>query len=296
MSLSVFDPDRGTCFREAVSGEGFLKYLYTTGSGRLTLEALVKRKLFQTIAGAYCSSRWSRSSIEGFAAQYGINLHEAVIPQEGFRHFNDFFARRLKPGTRPFDPAPHVLICPADGRVRVETALDPSLLLQIKGMTYPMDELIGEDASPWRGGTLFTIRLNPTDYHRYHYPTTGVDLGSRTFPGAYYSVNPMALARIPHLYLKNHRQVTKLATDRFGTVLFIEVGATSVGSIHNSHGEGPFAKGDEKGWFEFGGSTILLIIPPLPQGSLKIREDLLRQSELGIETLLRMGSSLAQIE
>lgn len=297
MAIKIYDPKRGTYFEEAVSGEGFLKFLYGTPAGGLALEALVKRRLFQALAGAYCQSAFSRRAIAPFAGRYGIDLTEAIIPDGGFSSFNEFFARRLKDGARPYPNDPAVLVSPADGRVKVETNLDPERLLQIKGSSYSLGDLTGDktDAKIYRGGTLYTIRLNPTDYHRFHYPSDGREISGRFFPGSYYSVNPLALKKIPQIYLRNKRHVSVLHTPVFGRLLFIAVGATSVGSIVLTHGEGDFLTGEEKGFFRFGGSTILLVLPPF-KGRFSPRPDVIKQSALGFETLLPMGEELGRLK
>ncbi|PKK40683.1 Phosphatidylserine decarboxylase [Clostridiaceae bacterium JG1575] len=294
MSLIVYDPHTKRFEKEQVAGEGILKVLYGTAPGTLLLNGLIKRKAVQLFAGAYCDSPFSVSRIKPFIEDYGIPMAEAVIPPGGFRTFNEFFTRALRPGARPLPAKGCHLVSPADARVRVATDLAIDAALQAKGHPYHLAELLGDAslAEPFEGGTLFTLRLNPTDYHRFHYPISCMDLGSAHFPGAYYSVNPLALQRIPELYLKNKRVVTYLRHPSLGPIALVQVGATSVGSIHHRRGAGPARIGEEKGYFAFGGSTLLVLTPPSPGWA--IREDLLLLSAKGLEVRLRQGESLME--
>lgn len=294
MALKIYDPKINGYFEEQVAGDGFLRFLYDHPLGRLPLSALIKRKLFQKLMGAWADNPISRKQVDAFVKKYDINLSETVIPPGGFASFNDFFTRALKPEARPVSPAP--LISPGDGRLRYQLIEDPQQLIQAKGMVYSLSDLIQDlvPAKNYLGGSLFTLRLNPTDYHRYHYPCQGEEIRSLDVPGAYYSVNPRALKTIPALYLKNRRRISLWQSKAFGQVLFVAVGATSVGSIRDRRGPGPFRKGEEKGHFAFGGSSLLLILPALK--NLELPQHLLDQSALGYESKIHFGESLATIK
>lgn len=296
--IQVYDPRKKDLFQEEVSGQAFLSFLYENPLGKLPLEILVKRRLFQGIMGGYANSPMSKSAIGPFVEKYHIDLEEALIPPGGFASFNDFFSRSLKPTARSFEPDPRTLASPGDGRLLVQKILDESQVVQAKGLSYDLQELLGTEfkAQDYVGGTLFCLRLNPTDYHRYHYPCDGVEGKRVDIKGFYYSVNPLALKTIPKLYLANKRRLTALASPIFGPLIFIAIGATSVGSIVDDRGPGPFKKGEGKGTFLFGGSTILLLVPPPVKGQLLIPEDLSHYSAQGIEVKVLAGDPIGKIQ
>jgi len=153
-------------------------------------------------------------------------------------------------------------------------------------------ELLGgkEAAAPFQGGALLVSRLCPTDYHRFHFPLAGIPGEARKIKGPLDSVSPVALAAGARSLAENKRAVTILQTEKFGRVALVEVGAACVGRIVQGFVPGrPVAKGDPKGLFLFGGSTVITVFEP---GRLVFAEDLAANSAKGIETYARMGDRL----
>ncbi|MBM6860182.1 phosphatidylserine decarboxylase, partial [Clostridium saudiense] len=163
-----------------------------------------------------------------------------------------------------------------------------------KDITYSLSELIQDNdiASEYEGGVCLVLRLCPTDYHRFHFVDYGTCEKTHFIPGNYYSVNPTALERIAKLYCQNKREWCVFHSENFGDIIHVEVGATCVGSIIQSYkANTPISKGDEKGYFKFGGSTTILFFKP---NTIIVDEDILTQSSLGFETKVNMGETIGK--
>jgi phosphatidylserine decarboxylase len=144
-------------------------------------------------------------------------------------------------------------------------------------------------AESFTNGALAICRLCPADYHRYHYPADGGTLDSWDIDGRLHSVNPLALALNLPIFDQNRRTVNLLALARFGPAAFIEVGAFGVAGIVQTHRKNEFRRGEEKGYFRFGGSTIVLVFRP---DTVAFADDLVAHSAEGTETLIRCGETI----
>ena len=231
----------------------------------------------------------SREKIVPFIDQFGLEADEFVCGVNEFANFNEFFARKLKPSARPVDPDPDAITFPADGRHLCVPDLSRCDGLFVKGEMFDLATLLGDEALVKRfaGGSLLLSRLCPVDYHRFHFPVAGIPAATRLINGPLYSVNPIALRQNIEILATNKRCLTQLETESLGTVLLIEVGATCVGSIHQTYDASlPVAKGDEKGYFKFGGSSTIVIFEP---GRVAFAPDLLEQSSRHRELFAKMG-------
>ncbi len=290
--IKLYNRRTGEYETEKVAGAGAMKYLYGTGPGKAGLELLVKRKLYSCLSGIFCDSRFSKGQIPGFIASFGIDMSFCEKKEEEFKSFNEFFIRKLKPEARVFAEDPELLPCPGDGRLKAWRDIDTDRLVQVKGFTYSLKELIGDErlAAAYRGGLCLLLRLAPVDYHRFHFVDGGVCGESHPINGYYYSVNPIALERVAYVFCRNKREYGILHSENFGKILYIEVGATSVGSIVQTYTPGKkVARGEEKGYFKFGGSTLLLF---LEKGRAAIHGDILEQTEMGYETKVLAGETI----
>jgi phosphatidylserine decarboxylase len=290
----VFYIDRknGEVCEEVVFGRGFMEFFYENPLGRLLTRLFFIRRLFSLLYGKYNDSKMSRRKIPGFISSLGIPLDEVVRKPDEHTSFNDFFARRLKPGFRPFDDDPKVLISPADARVAVFDKISGDTLLPIKGAKIPVDRFLAdkEMAARYHNGGAVILRLCPSDYHRYHFPAAGVPGEPRSIPGVYHSVSPFALEKGIDVFCKNHRVVTEMETELFGRIVLVDVGALCVGGILSTYTAGePIERGDEKGYFKFGGSTIVVITQ---ENRVQFDQDLVSNTREGFETLLQMGNRL----
>lgn len=284
----------GRIEEETVYGENSLRWIYGNPLGRLTLSLAVKRIWFSRLYGWLMNRPSSRKKIIPFIRKYQIDTDEMVQSPDDFSHFNAFFYRRLQSSARPVDPAPESIVFPADGRHLVFPDLSAVDRVFVKGQSFALSSLLNSDqeAQRYARGSLILSRLCPVDYHRFHFPCSGRVGQPRTIPGFLFSVNPFALRQNLSIFSLNQRIIVPLETDQLGQVLMIPVGATCVGGIHFSFQPGQqVAKGDEAGYFSFGGSSIILLFEP---GQLNLARDLCQNSTDGLETYARMGEALGQ--
>lgn len=233
----------------------------------------------------------SAARVDPFIAQYGLDPADFAEPPSSFRSFNEFFYRKLKPEARPIADAP--IVFPADGRHLGFPDISAISSFFVKGQTFDLPSLLGdaELAKKYAKGTLVLSRLCPVDYHRYHFPAAGTPSETKTLPGPLFSVSPIALAKNLSYLWTNKRTLTRLETEDYGTILIMEIGATCVGSIHQTFTPGqPVAKGAEKGYFAFGGSSTITIFEP---GKVTLSPDLLENSAKQTELYARIGSEMA---
>lgn len=282
----VRDRASGRVVEERVFGGDTLQVLYGTRSGRLLTDLVLSRKPAHWIYGWLKCRPASRKEIPEFVSSLGIDASEAELPLDAYGSLDAFFTRRLKPGSRPFDPTPNHLCAPAEGRVLVRV-LDGDTLV-VKGCRVGLTELCGSRAIALRyhRGAALVVRLAPADYHRFHFPDGGMASAPRLVSGRLHSVHPIALAaRAPSF--RNFRVVTELASDGFGTLVLVEVGALTVGKIEQLTRPGRVERGQEKGLFRLGGSTVILLTEP---GRVEFDRDLIEASDAGLETLVRVGT------
>lgn len=300
--VEYIDRKTGEKVAESVMGDGALRFAYETLAGRTLWPVLFGSKLISAYMGRRYDSRSSRKDIAKLVAIPGCVAEEAEKPWTAYESFNEFFTRHLKPGARPVGEG---LVSPADGRLRLYLNADADRPFPLKGATKSLREVFapGADASQ----TLFdfektfdiaVIRLAPVDYHRFHFPCDSVVLGEvKVIPGKYHSVNPIALLRYPDVYADNERQIVE-CNSKYGHYWQVDVGAFGVGTIVQTfkdpviseYGELisdeeredlSFKKGDERGYFKFGGSTVILV---MKTGAVKWDDDLVRNSAAGLET------------
>ncbi|WP_129598196.1 phosphatidylserine decarboxylase [Anaerophilus nitritogenes] len=279
--------------KEIVAGDFFLKWIYDTKIGSTILEMIVKRKMFSSIYGKMQDLSFSKRKINQFIKDLKIDMKEAEIENiEEYKNFNDFFARKLKKEARPIEKDEKYLVSPADGRILAYENIDKNSIIQVKGFTYTLKELIGDEelANEYQGGDCIVIRLCPADYHRFHFPDSGIPMETKKINGLYYSVNPIALKKVASIYCQNKREVTLFHSNHFKEMILIEVGATCVGSIIQTYiPNRKIQKGEEKGYFKFGGSTVILF---LKKEAVQIDQDLIKNTEKGIETKVNMGERI----
>lgn len=267
-----------------------LRFLYHTAPGRLLLRPLISRPVSQLV-GVFMRSPLSRPLIAPFVRRNGIDLSDYVTDR--FDSFHSFFIRQIRPELRPIDPDPATLIAPCDGYLTA-WPIEDGTVLPVKQSCYTIPDLLGSEAAarPYRGGLCLVFRLCAEHYHRYCYLDDGTKSGNCFIPGRLHTVRPIALEQQP-VFVQNCREYTRLDTAHFGAVTQVEVGALLVGRIHNLHGAGPIRRGQEKGMFYFGGSTVILLLEP---GRARLNPALLAASARGQETLVRQGQRLGGAE
>ncbi|SHK48110.1 phosphatidylserine decarboxylase [Clostridium cavendishii DSM 21758] len=277
---------------EQVAGKKYIEWSYMSPVGKSFTELLIKKKLFSKLFGSFYDSPRSMKKVKPFIDEFNIDMSLCESSLSDFNCFNDFFIRKLTKDARPIDMSPEKLVSPGDGRLLAFDNIDMDNLVQVKGFTYSLEELLGdkEVASKYNGGVCLILRLCPTDYHRFHFIDNGSCGHTHKIEGAYYSVNPIALNNIPKLFCQNKREWSIFKSENFGDVIHVEVGATCVGTIIQSYTPNtPVTKGSEKGYFKFGGSTTVLFFK---KDTIKIDEDILEQTNLGFETKVSMGETI----
>lgn len=275
---------------ETVLGDGLMRWAYGSRIGHVLHPFLFSNGIVSRLIGAYCNSVLSRRRIGPTIQKLGIDVAEFADEPDQYPCFNAFFVRRLKPESRPFADDDAQFSAPADGRYLLTPHIDDDTVVPVKGRPYSIRALLGNAVADFCGGDVLVARLCPADYHRFHFPVSGSVRYVREFPGRYHSVNPIALARGLDVFAENKRVCTVFDTSMFGAVGFVEVGAFGVGSIVQTHGRATFNKMDEKGYFEFGGSTIILVIGA---GRAAWSDDLVTNSASGYETLILAGDTIA---
>jgi phosphatidylserine decarboxylase len=277
---------------EKVYGEGFLKWAYGNPLGKIALHSFVKKPFFSKWYGKRMDAPATTSKIAPFLETYGLDPSDFEKTPDQFTSFNDFFYRKLKPEARPIADSPVVL--PADGRHFGFQKASSIESVFVKGQRFDLPSLLGSEelAARYQDGPLILSRLCPVDYHRFHFPCEGTPGETRVLNGPLFSVSPIALRKNLSYLWENKRTLTKLDTPDLGTVICMEIGATCVGSIQQTFQAGkPVRKGDEKGYFAFGGSSTLLLFEP---GKVTLSDDLATAGSEAIELYAKMGTPAGQ--
>jgi phosphatidylserine decarboxylase len=292
--LRYYDRSRRGWCEERVHAHRFLVWLYSTRSGRLLERLLAGSPHASRLYGWWQRRPSSRRRIRPFVERMEVDLSECSCHIEDFASFADFFTRRLHPGARPADPDPERCTCPADGRVLVFPRVELRTPFRIKRARFQLEGLLrdGSQARRFDGGAMAVVRLGLADVHHVHFPDAGVPGPARSIPGHYHAGGPYAAEWLVPFYAENHRAVTPFASEHFGSMLIVEVGALTVGSIRQAYRLGePVPKGAHKAGFEPGGSTVVLLFLP---GAIRFDADLVSWSAAEVEVGLRAGESLGR--
>ena len=300
--IQIFNRHENKMDIEKVYGDGMVKFAYANPIGRL-LGPVIASKMLSQLYGKSQDSLKSAKKVAPFLKNFNIQIDQyqkgsfKENPIEtSYRSFNEFFIREFQEGERTFTLKDGEMGAFAEARYFGHESMSDELNIPVKGSMLRAVDLIGDPelAKEFIGGPLMIARLCPVDYHRYHYPDHGKTLKAFTVPGDLHSVNPLALKYREDIFIKNERRVSILETEHFGKLAYIEVGATCVGKIVQSFDESkPFKKGDEKGYFLFGGSTVVLCGE---KGKWAPSDDILKNTEAGIETYIQLGDAVAQNE
>lgn len=270
--------------------KSLLDILYKTVGGNIALKGLTS-PVVSKAAGAFCNSALSINLIPMFIKKANIDLTEYEPAFYG--SYNEFFTRKIKTGARPVDMTPDALVSPCDSKLTVYK-IDEDSIFDIKGVSYHVDEFLRSRklAEKYNGGYFCIFRLEVSDYHRYMYIDNGIKSKNFHIKGFYHTVNPIALEKAD-IYRENTREFTVLHTENFGQVIHAEVGAMLVGKIKNHHRDKNyrFSRGEEKGMFEFGGSTVVLIFK---KDAVEFDKDIMINTAEGFETVVKMGEKIGR--
>lgn len=293
-AVEVYDFEKKQLIEEKIPAEELLRFMYhnETFSALSLRYALSKNSFVSSIVGYWMSLPLSRKSVDSFIKNHGIKKED--FEKTTFKSFNDFFTRKLAKNSRPISK--DSVIIPCDGRHLFYQDLSATNSFYVKGQSLSLAKLIKDDnlASLYSKGSMIISRLAPADYHRFHFPDD-VTLSSVTLiNGALYSVNPLALRKMIKNLTENKRLIVQMISKTHGNILQIIIGATNVGSIHLTAEIGKeYKKGDELGYFSFGGSMIITLFQAK---SVEINNQFTLHTQNLTEVLLKMGTSLSSCE
>ncbi len=278
----------GKLFHNVTGQDKFLDMVYSNVCGRLAMK-LLSAPVVSRAVGLFMDTWPSTFMIGRFIRKNHIRMSD--YERRKYRSFNDFFTRQVKEGKRPADREPSHLIAPCDGAVTAYP-IDLRTKIYLKHSCYTVASMLRDErlAAEYAGGVCIVLRLSVDDYHRYCYVDTAVKGRNHFIPGCLHTVNPAVLDHV-NIYKENARSYCILDTKNFGRVVQMEVGAMCVGRIRNYHREAVVRRGQEKGRFEFGGSTVVLF---LKRDEVAVDDDILRNSAQGIETKVKLGERIGR--
>ncbi len=275
----IYFRKEGTYVEEKTSR--VLLFFYQTFLGRMLLKGLSAR-FISNLVGKYMSSSLSKRRIPKFIEKNHILMEE--YEKEEYSSFNDFFTRKIQVEKRPCPKNKNLVLSPADSRLTVYPIGEDSCFW-IKGSCYTLEELLRSSflARSFQGGYCFVYRLCVDDYHRYAYVDEGKVVSSQRIEGRLHTVQPIAFKKY-RVFHENTREYMVLKTENFKTIIQMEVGALLVGKICN-HSKKTFHRGEEKGYFAFGGSTVIVLYP---KDTVIPDQDILENSKKEIETKVKL--------
>ena len=268
------------------SDDKALEFLYGNAFGRVLLKA-VNKPFSAKVVGSYMNSRFSKRRIEKFVKENGIDM--SLYEEREYKSYNDFFTRRLKPENLHICAEKDALVAPCDSKLTVYT-IDEDSVFYIKNAPYSTAEFLKDPAlaAEFNGGYMLVFRLTVDNYHRYCYFDSGTKGENIHIKGVLHTVKPVSLKRYNY-YKQNCREYTVMQTENFGKAIQAEIGAMLVGKISNLSGACAFVRGEEKGMFEFGGSTVVVM---LRKGVAVLDDDIIRNSAEGVETAVHIGERI----
>ena len=294
IAIRYYHRESAAMMQEQVYAGGFLSWSYNTRLGRLATDLLLCRKFVSRLYGWINDRPSSRRRIKPFVKKMNISTEELTCNLEDFACFNDFFTRKINLAKRPICSDPDVCIAPVDGKVLAYPVVKPDTTFRIKRSSFNLSSFLQDDSIAHRfaDGSMIVSRLCLADYHRFHFPDSGIPGRAVSIRGKYYAGGPYALSSLVPFYRENHRMLTLIETDHFGEVAMVEIGAFTVGSIRQLYQPGQHVdKGADKGFFELGGSTVVLLFQ---KGAIKLDHDLCTNTKSEIETYVRLGDSLGR--
>jgi len=265
-----------------------VNFLYNTIPGRVLLKILIKPGISK-LAGSILRNPATCFFIKGFIKRNNIDMNE--YRDNKFKSFDDFFIRELKEGYRLFPDNENDVAAPGDGKLTVYPVTADSVFT-IKNSNYSVCDLLGDKnlADEFSDGICLIFRLSPDDYHRYSYIDDGEIISHKQIDGVLHTVRPIAFRKFD-VFCRNSREITVMQTKNFGKIIQIEVGALFVGKISNRSSSGPVKRGEEKGMFQFGGSTIILMFK---SNIITVNDEIYENTVQNMETIVRMGDKIGE--
>lgn len=262
-----------------------LNFFYGNFIGRLFIKIAISKPITNLI-GKYMNSKSSIKKIDKFIKENNINMYD--YENKEYTSYNDFFTRKIKEVKRPINARKDILISPCDSKL-LAYKITKDLTLKIKESYYSIDTLVDKKImKEYTDGYALVFRLSTDNYHRYCYIDSGTKSDNYYIKGTFHTVQPISLKHY-NFFKTNSREYTILNTNNFGKVIDIDIGALGVGRIKNHHKKYSFFKGEEKGYFEFGGSTIVLLFK---KDTIILDDDIVNNSKENIETIVKYGERI----
>ena len=285
--MEIIARNRNSSENIIIESNKALNFFYDCFLGRLFIRIAIS-KWVTNLIGAYMNSKYSIKRIDSFVEKNNINKHE--YENKKYVSYNDFFTRKVIESKRPICANKDALIAPCDSKILAYT-INKDLTLKIKDSYYSIDTLVDNKImKEYSGGYALVFRLSTDNYHRYCYIDSGSKGKNIYIKGVFHTVQPISLKHY-NFFKTNSREYTILNTNNFGKVIDIDIGALGVGRIKNHHEEYTFYKGEEKGYFEFGGSTIVLLFK---KDTIILDDDITNNSKEGIETIVKYGEKIGK--
>lgn len=285
--MKIYDREKASYYEEVEYGKKKLEILYNTFIGRVLLRCIFASRWLSKLVSLYQKSRLSKKDIQKFISKNNIDMKDYKEASE-YNSFSDFFKRK-----RIIEKSPEIgkndFVAIADSKLQVFN-ITKNLVLDVKYSKYNICDIVQDDelANEYENGICLVFRLAVDDYHRYAYLDDGSIKSSKYIKGTLHTIRP--ISKDYNVYSRNSRVVSVLDTKNFGQVVQVEVGAMLIGKINNSSSL-EFKKLDEKGFFDYGGSTIILL---LKKDVVKIDEDIMKNSIDGIETKVKIGMKIGE--
>ena len=258
-NIKFFNRKKQILEEEIVFKEKIMRFLFNTILGNFLTKIIFSRKIFSKYYGSYYDQEKSTQKIPIFIKEHNILMDQFEDIQ--YQSFNDFFIRKFNKGLRPIVDNNSKMSAFCEGRYLGYKALTPEINFPIKGKYLNLQKLLNSNKwdHKFSGGPILISRLAPQDYHRFHFPDNGKLIDFYKVSGNLNSVNPLSLKNFPNTFIENERNISILETENFGDLLYIEIGAFCVGKIIQTNTQEMLKKGQEKGYFLFGGYTVVLI-------------------------------------
>lgn len=265
-----------------------LHFLYKNPLGRTLLKGIIQPPLTK-VAGVYLNSPVSKGMINRFIKKNALSMQD--YETMSYTSFNHFFMREIKPAARVLSQDRGAFSAPCDGKVTVYS-ISEKQTFKVKHSEYALSELLDSTslAAKWQGGCAVIFRLTPDDYHHYYFIDEGTISAHQKIAGIFHTVQPIAIHSQP-VFSRNAREVTVIETENFGEIAQIEVGALMVGKIKNEKTSGNCHRFEKKGWFEFGGSTVILLFQ---ENQVTIDPEIWNNTENNLETIVKFGQMVGQ--
>lgn len=282
--MQVYHRQNQSYYEDVQYGGGFLKKLYGTKFGRFIMPLVLSRGVSK-MGRIYTDTILSRGAISSFIEKNHIDMSE--YEDRKYKNLNDFFTRKVREGKRPIALDDDAMVSPADSKLSIYP-ISEGEKIKVKGNEYTVSDLVGDQValSDYQGGLCLVFRLSVDDYHRYCFPAEGKVKTSYAIKGRLHTV--CDISEQYKVYQENSREIMVVSSEKFGEMIMIEVGALMVGRIVN-HEVSDFTKGQEKGYFRLGGSTIILL---LRKDEILLDKDILTHTAQGIEVKLRYGERI----